>query len=188
MIKKVASGVWKIKGDGNVYFLDFEKKIIIDTGKRSERHEISLILKHVIDPHKVDIVILTHFHYDHTGNIDLFENAKVYASKESIEEFESDPYGAVLDEEIVERLKKVIIHPLPLNIEGLDIIKTSGHTKGSICIWDEKRKILFSGDTLFDKRAFGRTDFPTSTPENLMESIIKLAKYRYEHLCPGHDY
>jgi hydroxyacylglutathione hydrolase len=188
MIKKIATGVWKIKGDGNVYFLDFDKKIIIDTGKRSERHEIAMILKHVIEPQNVDIVILTHLHYDHTGNIDLFENAKVYASKEAIEEFESDPYGAVLDEEIVERMKRITIHPLPNKIEELEIIKTSGHTKGSICLWDEKRKILFSGDTLFDKRVFGRTDLPTSEPYRLMESVIRLSKYKYEQLCPGHDY
>lgn len=188
MIKKVTSGVWKIKGDGNIYFIDGNKKIIIDTGKRSERHNISLVLKHVIDLDKIDAVILTHLHYDHTGNVDLFPNAKVYASKEAIEEFLNNPSGAVLDEEITLRLKKITLHPLPQNFESLEIINSPGHTKGSICIWDQKRKILFSGDTLFDKRVFGRTDLPTSEPEKLMESIIKLARYRYEHLCPGHDY
>ena len=188
MIKRIADKVWKVKGDGNVYFLDLDKKIIIDTGKRSERHNIALILKHVIEPSKVDVVILTHMHYDHIGNVDLFENAKVYASKESIEDLENNAYGSVLNEDDVERIKKIKIHALPHKFEHLDIISTPGHTRGSICLWDAKNKILFSGDTLFDRRQFGRTDLPTSEPEKLIESIIKLSKYPYEHLCPGHDY
>jgi glyoxylase-like metal-dependent hydrolase (beta-lactamase superfamily II) len=188
MIKKIIEGVWKIKSDANIYFLDFDKKIIIDTGKRSDRHNIEMLLKHVISPENIDIVIITHLHYDHTGNIDLFSNAKVYASQETIDEFNNNPFGSVLDEETVERLNNITLNPLPLRFEELDIINTPGHTKGSICIWYDKRKILFSGDTLFDKRQFGRTDLPTSEPDMLMQSIIKLARYHYEYLCPGHDY
>ncbi len=189
MIKRIAHGVWKIKSDCNVYLIDGEKKIVIDTGRRSERHNIALLLRHALTPAQVDIVILTHLHYDHVGNIDLFENAKVYASKEEIECFQNDAFGTVLDEEIVERLKKIELHPLPNLFHDLHVLHTPGHTKGSICLWDPRRKILFSGDTLFDKRIFGRTDLPTSEPEMLMQSIIKLArKCDYEHLCPGHDY
>ncbi len=188
MIKKIDVDVWKIKGDANVYFLNFDKKIIIDTGKRSERHNIAMLLKHIIELEKIDAVIITHLHYDHTGNIDLFPNAKIYASKETIDEFNNNPSGSVLDEEIVERLKNVEFNVLPSKFEGLDLINTPGHTSGSVCLWDAKRKILFSGDTLFDRRQFGRTDLPTSEEEKLMQSIIKLSKYPYEHLCPGHDY
>ena len=58
----------------------------------------------------------------------------------------------------------------------------------SVCLWDNYKRILFSGDTLFDNRAFGRTDLPTSTPDKLMESIIRLSKLEYRYLCSGHDY
>ena len=73
-------------------------------------------------------------------------------------------------------------------INKLTIISTPGHTRGSISIWYEEEKILFSGDTIFANGSYGRTDLPTSVPEELEKSISKLKEYKYEILCPGHDY
>jgi len=188
MIEKISEKVFKIKSNCNVYFLDFKKKIVIDTGSKGNRDEIINSLSQIINPEKVDYVILTHLHYDHVGNIDVFKNAKVYASKDSIEEFSKDGYGAVLDKKTLDFFSKTELNELPQNFEGLEVINTPGHTKGSICLWYQARKILFSGDTLFDKRILGRTDLPTSEPEKMMPSLIKLSKYEYEKLCPGHDY
>ena len=188
MIEKIAENVFKIKSNCNVYFLDFKKKIIIDTGAKGNKDEIVKALSQMINPEKIDYVILTHLHYDHVGNVEIFKNAKVYASKETIEEFSKDEFGSVLDKKTLTDFKKIELNELPLNFEGLEIVNTPGHTKGSICLWYPNRKILFSGDTLFHKRALGRTDLPTSEPEKIMPSLIKLSKYEYDKLCPGHDY
>ena len=66
MIKKITDGVWKVVVDSNVYLIDGEKKIVIDTGPREERQELIFFLSKVVDPKNVDIVILTHLHYDHS--------------------------------------------------------------------------------------------------------------------------
>lgn len=188
MIEKVSDNVFKIKSNCNVYFLDFKKKIVIDTGAKENRAEIIESLSQIINPEKIDCVILTHLHYDHVGNVEIFKNAKFYASKEAIEEFKKDDYGAVLDKKTLESFKKIELNELPSNFESLEIINTPGHTKGSICLWYKRRNILFSGDTLFEKRILGRTDLPTSEPEKMMPSLIKLSRYEYDKLCPGHDY
>lgn len=189
MLKKIAENIWKVKLDGNVYFLNLGKKIIIDTSSKENRYTLAMALKPVVNPSDVDIVILTHFHYDHIGNIDLFSNAKFYASYDEIDAFKKNSYGAVLNQEIEEKLKKIELLAIPKHLESLEVIHTPGHTVGSICLWYKEKKILFSGDTLFDKRIFGRTDLPTSEPDKMMASIIKLAKHaHYEILCPGHDY
>jgi len=188
MIKKITDKVWKINADSNVYFLDYDKKIIIDAGNRSKRQELKFFIEKVIDPKKIEMVILTHLHYDHVGCIDLFPNAEIYASKEAIEDFKNNPQDCVLSDEAVEKLKEVTLQPLPQMISGLQILNTPGHTRGSVCIWDNDKKILFSGDTIFDDRVFGRTDLPTSVPDKMMESIIRLSKFEYDHFCPGHDY
>ena len=52
------------------------------------------------------------------------------------------------------------------------IIHTPGHTKGGTCLYCEKEGCLFSGDTLF-RGTWGRTDVPTGSIENIMESITK---------------
>lgn len=50
------------------------------------------------------------------------------------------------------------------------VIHTPGHTKGGSSLYCEKEGMLFSGDTLF-KGMWGRTDLPTSSFEDIMNSI-----------------
>ncbi len=191
-MQQLSSKIYKITNDCNVYFLDFAKKIIIDTGKSSTAAFVAKELKSHIDPKKIDIVIFTHFHYDHIGNFSLFPNAKYYASSAEIDACKKDPFGAILNEEVVE---KFIAKVLPVEqIESsvllpldLEVIATPGHTIGSICIFCPSAKILFSGDTLF-AHAYGRVDLPTSVPKEIMRSLLKLKKVDYKILCSGHDY
>ena len=50
------------------------------------------------------------------------------------------------------------------------IILTPGHTKGGICIYNEKERLIFTGDTLFSG-SWGRTDLPSGNFEEIMKSI-----------------
>ena len=52
------------------------------------------------------------------------------------------------------------------------VIHTPGHTAGSTSLYCEKEKCLFSGDTIFCG-TWGRTDLPTSSREDIMNSITK---------------
>ena len=67
------------------------------------------------------------------------------------------------------------------------VIHTPGHTKGGTCLYCEKEKCLFSGDTLF-RGTWGRTDVPTGSLEEIMNSITnKLMILPDETICyPGH--
>jgi glyoxylase-like metal-dependent hydrolase (beta-lactamase superfamily II) len=93
----------------------------------------------------------------------------------------------VLNEEMVERFTKKI-KPLPEKLNELEVIKVPGHTRGSIALWHEHTKTLFTGDTIFSMDAYGRTDLPTSVPEKMKDSLKKLDKYKYKVLAPGHGY
>ena len=50
------------------------------------------------------------------------------------------------------------------------IIHTPGHTIGGTSLYCEEEKLLFSGDTLF-RGTWGRTDLPTGSIEDIMNSI-----------------
>jgi glyoxylase-like metal-dependent hydrolase (beta-lactamase superfamily II) len=53
-------------------------------------------------------------------------------------------------------------------------------------LYCESEKILFSGDTLF-AGSYGRTDLPTSSYEDIMNSLKKLIKLPEEtKVYPGH--
>jgi len=183
-MEKISKSVLKLNVDSNVYLVD--KKIVIDSGPASYKGVVRKELSKVVELDKVKKVIFTHLHMDHIGNFDLFAKAEFYASKEAIEDFKKMPAMVVLDPILAVRFK-VKLNPLE-KLDGFRIIKTPGHTRGSICLFYEKEKVLFSGDTLFFNDNFGRTDLFDSAPDNMDESLNKLKKLDYKILAPGHDY
>lgn len=67
------------------------------------------------------------------------------------------------------------------------VIHTPGHTAGSTSLYCEKEKCLFSGDTIF-AGTWGRTDLPTSSREDIMNSIVNkiLVLPDDTFIYPGH--
>ena len=72
------------------------------------------------------------------------------------------------------------------------VLITPGHTKGSMCLYlpasenGGERGILFSGDTLFCG-AFGRTDFPGGSMNEMVKSLKRLDTLPSDTLVfPGH--
>lgn len=73
-----------------------------------------------------------------------------------------------------------------LQRSGLSIIHTPGHTPGSICLFWEKEKVLFSGDTLF-RMGYGRTDLPGGNMMQLIDSLNRLFELPDDvQIYPGH--
>ena len=67
------------------------------------------------------------------------------------------------------------------------VIHTPGHTSGGTCLYCEEEKLLFSGDTLF-RGTWGRTDLPTGSFEDMINSITKKLMSLPEEtiVYPGH--
>jgi hydroxyacylglutathione hydrolase len=57
---------------------------------------------------------------------------------------------------------------------SFQILETPGHTRGGVCYYFEKEKVIFTGDTLF-KGTCGRTDLPGGDGRILAQSLKKLA-------------
>jgi hydroxyacylglutathione hydrolase len=183
MIFRLGENVWKLQLESNIYLLKFQKTILIDAGCRGQKEQVEACLKQLVSFQAVDAIILTHLHYDHSGNLELFPNAEVFASARELEDYRLNPNKTVLTEE------RLGVEPKPIEgfrAKGLRIVHTPGHTGGSICIWVSKSRILFSGDTLFNGGGLGRTDFPTSAPEEYQASLAKLKQLNYRILAPGH--
>ena len=68
-----------------------------------------------------------------------------------------------------------------------DILHTPGHTEGSVCLYEERRGLLLSGDTLFPN-GWGRTDLPGGSEEQMAASIGRLAQSipAGVRVLPGH--
>jgi len=207
MIKNITSNVWKFyfgNFGSNCYLVKTENKnILIDTSGEENRKKLISDLREInINPQSINIILLTHIHYDHIGNISVFKNAGVYASEEEIADFRKQPFNAVLNENFIEKriegegktkptfefvkIRGIKIESIKnLKLKSIKPIKVQGHTRGSIAFFMPKERILFSGDTLFEE-GIGRTDLPTSTPEKMDNSLRRLKKISYKFLCAGH--
>jgi len=189
--EKIADKVWKIYGgkglSSNIYLVDITEPTLIDLGSPLNTDDLIKVLKEInYETKDIVNVVFTHLHPDHTGQPSKFENAKFFASKEEIDAFEKNSGGATIIDEAIEELKKVKLEPIGEELAGMEVIKTPGHTVGSICLWLPKEKILFSGDTLFGEGVYGRVDLETSVPEKMHSSLERLKLFKYDILCPGH--
>lgn len=71
--------------------------------------------------------------------------------------------------------------------EKLKVVETPGHTPGSICLYNQKEKILFCGDLLFSQKGVGRSDFSYSNSVLIQKSIKKILTLPYDtKVYPGH--
>mgnify|MGYP001596863856 CR=1 FL=1 len=91
MINKIKPNIWQFnfrEFGSCVYLVKIkEHNILIDTGSIDNKDEFLEDLKKLnLKPKQIDIILLTHSHYDHNGNINLFKNAKLYTNSAPIKE------------------------------------------------------------------------------------------------------
>ncbi len=68
-----------------------------------------------------------------------------------------------------------------------DILHLPGHSEGSVCLYEERRGLLLSGDVLF-AGTYGRTDLPGGNDQQMIASLSRLAQDIPGHVrvLPGH--
>jgi glyoxylase-like metal-dependent hydrolase (beta-lactamase superfamily II) len=192
-VSRIRNDVWKFKGVGSVYLIKNENEwVLIDSGDSADRNDLIKEISKIVDLRKINIVLLTHLHYDHLSNLDLFENAKIFVSGQELQDYSenSKSFYFYVNEKI-DRILKNKAKKLKGSGWGLKILKVPGHTHGSVAFLDKKRRLLFSGDTIFGGGIEGRTDLPNSSPKDMEKSVKMLRKLVVDNglgLCPGHGY
>ena len=175
----------------NVYiFVSKNEAIVIDPGGEPDKiidklNELNTNLKYIV---------LTHCHSDHIAAVTDLQKVKggeVLISEEDGKAVNNPirnlaPFmGSKLEKIKVDRFLSEG-DKIKLGNDEFEIIETPGHTKGGICIYFEKQKVLFSGDTIF-KGTYGRTDLPSSSYQDMKNSIKKLMKLPDDiNIYPGH--
>lgn len=182
MINKISKEVTEIhfKNFGSIVYLiqltNPKTQILIDTSSKENAQELIDSLNKVnLTPKDIDTIILSHAHYDHTQNINLFPNAKIYGN-----------FTHIINSDHTQTKEPRIlpISETPLPTSNFQIFLLPGHTPGDIAIL--YKNILFSGDIIFNGGYIGRNDFPESNPKEQKKSLKKLSEINFEILCPGH--
>ena len=68
----------------------------------------------------------------------------------------------------------------------LKVFHTPGHSQGSVCYYEETKKMLIPGDLVFTGGSFGRYDFPGGSLDSLINSIKFVNDLDVKYLLPGH--
>ncbi|WXG39930.1 MAG: MBL fold metallo-hydrolase [Candidatus Freyarchaeum deiterrae] len=186
--------------DSNTFLIrdnESEELTVIDAGSGFFFDRlIRRITQEGLNPQKITRVILTHVHFDHSGGLINF--VKEYSPKVLVFHLEADSIekggnGLLLAENFGVEFTPTKVHQRMQEGEiikagslNLTVLNTPGHTLGSICLYDEDKKVLFSGDTVFSQGSFGRVDFPTGDSRQMVQSLIQLSKLDVEYLLCGH--
>jgi len=175
----------------NIFLIKGKENILIDSGLEANAIFLKEQLKKIgLLPKDISFILFTHGHADHIGGAVLFKNAEMFMS-----EFDGELVNEKDDEFTVASAFNQKFFPLVnyfsenqvfnFNEFELEVIETPGHTKGGVCFFEKKKKILFSGDTLFNG-TIGRYDLISSNKKELIESIEKLKKLDFDYLLAGH--
>lgn len=175
---------------------DTKECVIIDCGAFTESEQeaiITYINKNGLKPvHNIG----THGHLDHH-----FGDAAILSA------FNLLPEVSDGDEVLMQHSKEAALQMLgmDLNIDlpagelrltenntisfgshTLRIIRTPGHSRGSVSFYCAEENVLFTGDTLF-KGSIGRTDFPGGSMFQIISSLRELAQLPDTTIVyPGH--
>lgn len=131
---------------------------------------------------KIEKILLTHSHWDHILDACTLQEktgAKLFVHPLDAGNVESPGVdGLTLFTDVQPAVVNGFLKDgdeIAVGSLKLKVIHTPGHSPGGVCLYLEKEKVLFSGDTLFHGSC-GRIDLPTSAPKDMWPSLKKLAK------------
>ena len=143
---------------------------------------------------KVCAILLTHAHFDHCMYLDAWAqktSAPSYLAAEDIPFLKSSELNcsyAFGEPHTIATVPAALESELTFGAVSIRVLKTPGHTPGSVCFLFEKEKVMFSGDTLF-AGSIGRSDLPEGNAAQLTASLHSLRSLPDDIVVyPGHGY
>lgn len=172
-----------------------KQNILVDTGSYGDRQQLIQALDQVgLSPETISAVVLTHFHYDHVLNYDLFKNAQFFISETEVAYVKNGAYLAAGDHYVPSVIFPLIEPRLTVFsgemeiFSGIRTIPLPGHTPGMSGLFLEEEGVLIAGDGI--KNGY---DFAQKLPPPAFGSskdalaCYQCAEDRARIIVPGHD-
>ena len=168
----------------NTYIVEFDDCcVVIDAG-------ISIEQVKELTQKPIKAVLITHGHFDHITEIETYDaqNITIYAHK-NIVNMLNDPYenaSNLFGENVKFNIKNINFvenETININSNQIKCIHTPGHSADGMSYLIDNN--LFSGDTVFSV-AVGRIDLPSSSPQDLVDSLKNILSQDFELMYAGH--
>ncbi len=192
---EILKGVHYFDTYANTYVLADNRLILIDTSSELDAKKLlGQLDKAKIKPKDLASIFITHVHPDHVSGLARIKRdaagAKVVASKIEADYISKKrtydgPPGAQYQRQPPTSVDVALddgqVH------DGLKVIFTPGHTRGSVSLLDESRSLLVAGDAANNENGLGPMDDQYNVdPRQHRESIKKLARFQFENAVFGH--
>ena len=197
-VVELAPGIYQLRSEkpgGHVYLIKGDtKNVLIDTGVagnfpvlKRRLTELGLRVK------DVNLIILTHEHYDHLGATDFFHRTAVVAAHRlAANKLELQDEFVTLSKYRNQPSKPFWVDiwledgsMIDLGNYELQVIHTPGHTSGCICLYEPRAKLLFTGDTVFAGGTLSEIAVGGNVSD-YVNSIRRLSNLKVKQIYPGH--
>ncbi|MGL5352014.1 MAG: MBL fold metallo-hydrolase [Clostridium sp.] len=154
-------------------------------------------------------VITTHCHWDHIGGHKYFKDINIHENDEAwIKKGLPIPVNSIKESILKEEFTKVI--PREFNINNyivytcktvgivkdndvinigereISVIHTPGHSPGHICLYEEEKGFLYTGDLIYLGTLYAF--YPSTSPKDFKDSIDRISSIRnITRILPGHN-
>ena len=212
-IVSIPSIAWYIEGA--------EKKILVDTGmcdterankfhypgsmQTEEQRIDNLLISKGVNPESIEVVILTHLHWDHCSNLKLFKNAQLMVQERELN-FALDPlppYYKSYESQILglsppfSDTEFTLLDGDTTICPGVDVIVTAGHSPGhqSVIVRMQSGATVIAGDAVMvweNLKGDPKTKQPLILPGRYMDLVstwrsMERIKEVADLILPGHE-
>jgi glyoxylase-like metal-dependent hydrolase (beta-lactamase superfamily II) len=199
--------VWAIVGKTKTFILDtgFDETVGGRRGRQTTKPVREGFAAIGVDPEQIETVILSHMHYDHCGNFDLFPRARYHVQDKEVDYCtgrcmcHQQLRNSYEEEYVVALVRKVFAGRVTFHngvdeiAPGVTVHHIGGHAKGlqSVVVKTKRGPVVLASDAIHlyphleEARVFPTTYNVAEVLEGY-ETLKRLAPSRH-HIVPGHD-
>ena len=202
--------IWYIEGE--------DARILIDTGlgdcdeimrlqyqygidylarKSPEQEIVAGLATKGLKPEDIDIVVLTHLHFDHIGNTELFTNARFIVQKSEIPMLISPPrFATFYYREWSKKITDIASRLVPIEgdfvlSKATKLVRVGGHSPGQMAVFvhTAKGRVCIASDFLYNYSNL-RYEWPIGPVWNMEEWIsgLRFIQGEADIIVPNHDF
>ena len=169
--------------------------ILVDVGHYGRRENLEQALEqHGLAPDDISMVVLSHAHWDHSQNVDVFPNARFLINPVELDysraprkgDWATPSYFAATLQglEVQDAVEGTELEP------GVRILETPGHTRGhfSVAVDTPEGTAVIAGDAFPDADAVSRgRPYLIFWSEREAEASVRKIRDAASIIYPGHD-
>ena len=142
-----------------------------------------------MSPNDIDIVFISHVHYDHIVNAELFDHSQILISEADLNYAynTNDPFVPVTLIDLVKERTKTLTGEEYIT-EAVKAVSLPGHTPGHMGLFLEHDSVMVAGDAVKNAWEFVHSAAPPpfTSEESSLQTYSKI-KSLAKLVIPGHD-